>query len=104
VEYVAIFMLVMFIVTTVTIAHHWYRDSRLQVHLGNFPGQDYSGSSSTMFSISMFEEEQCPSKYEDFKSCATVNSYNHDTAPPKYKDIRRSIDMSTQHIDFELHI
>ena len=57
-----------------------------------------------MSSISIFEEEKCPPKNEDFTSCATVNSYNYDAAPPKYEDIRRLIDRTTQLIDSALHI
>ena len=95
-------MLAMFVVTTVVIAYRWYRNNRLQLHLGNFPRQNNSGSSSTMSSISMFEEKQCPPKYEDSNSCATMNLYNYD--PPNYEDIRRSKDFSAQYIDSELHI
>ena len=104
IEYVALFMLVMFIFTTVVIAYHWYRNCRLQLHLGNFPREHCSGSSSTMSSISMHEEGQPPPKYEDSKSCVTEISYNYDTAPPKYEDIRRPLDISRHHIESELHI
>ena len=97
-------MLVMFIVSTVVIAYHWYRNCRRQLHLGIYPKEHHSGSSSTMSSISMYEEGQPPPKYEDSKSRATLNSYNYNTAPPSYEDIPRSLDISTNHIESELHI